>query len=221
MHRIPCLLLVFAAAHARAQSASDFDGDGRLNGVDNCVYTANPSQLDSNLPPDGVGNACACGDNDDGGTLDLLDWVVLARALAQLEPGIGDPAKCSVVGGSMDCDALDANRLRAALAGLAALEPVCRARVGAGELPLRMSVAGDSITRGFGASCECNAAPACLLQCAFGGVEQPQHSWFDGSSSNVFGLLDRYRVFAAGIGAMTGAANPPDTNAVSQYVGQP
>lgn len=211
MHRIACLLLVFmplvvTAATARAQSAADFDGDGRLNGVDNCVYTANANQLDSSLPADGVGNACTCGDNDDGGTLNVLDWVVLARAFAQLAPGIGDPAKCSVVGGSMDCDTLDANRLRAALAGLAQLEPVCRARVGAGELPTRMAVAGDSITRGFGASCECNQNPICIALCTYPDIEQPQNSWFDGSSSSVFALLDRYRVFDAAIGANASAA---------------
>ena len=200
------LLLVCAAAIARAQSAADFDGDGRGNSVDNCVYAANATQLDASLPPDAVGDACTCGDVDEDGRVGLLDWVVLARALAQLEPGIGDPAKCSVIGGSMDCDALDANRVRAALAGVAALEPVCRARVGAGELPVRMAVAGDSITRGFAASCECNLGFTCLLQCAFGGVEQPQYSWFDGSASSVFALLDRYRVFDAAIAANSSAA---------------
>lgn len=206
MHRIVCLLLVLGAASARAQSASDFDGDGDLNGADNCVYSANPSQLDSSLPPDGVGDACTCGDHDDGGTLNVLDWVVLARAFAQLEPGIGDPAKCSVVGGSMDCDALDLDRLRASLAGLAAIEPVCRARVGAAELPLRMAVAGDSITRGFGASCECNQGFLCILECAYPDIEQPEHSWFDGDEGDVFTLLDRYRHFDAAIGANASAA---------------
>ncbi len=206
MRRIVCLVLSCAAATARAQSAPDFDGDGRLNGADNCVYTANASQLDSSLPADGVGDACTCGDIDDGGTVDLVDRVVLARALAQLAPGIADPAKCSVTGGSMDCDALDEGRLRASLAGLAAPEPVCRARVGAGELPLRMAVAGDSITRGFAAGCECNLGFACLLQCGFGGLEQPQFSWFDGSASSVFALLDRYRVFDAAIAANSSAA---------------
>ena len=204
--RVLCLVFVCGAAIARAQSAADFDGDGHGNSVDNCVFAANVSQLDSTLPPDGVGNACTCGDTDEDGGVDLLDWVVLARALAQLEPGLGDPTKCSVVGGSMDCDDLDAGRLRASLAGIASLEPVCRARVGAGELPVRMAVAGDSITRGFAASCECNLGLDCLAQCAFGGVEQPEFSWFDGSAASVFALLDRYRAFDAAIAANSSAA---------------
>ncbi len=206
MHRLAALALVLLAATARAQSPGDFDGDGDLNGADNCVYTANASQLDSSLPPDGVGDACTCGDTAGGGTLDVVDQVVLARALAQLGPGVGDPAKCSVVGGSQDCDALDLNRLRASLVGSAAPEPVCLARVGASELPVRMAVAGDSITRGFGASCECNQTLQCILECAYPEIEMPQHSWFDGSSSSVFDLLARYRVFNASIGANSGAA---------------
>jgi len=106
----------------------------------------------------------------------------------------------------MDCDALDESRIRATLAGAATLDLVCRARVGASELPVRMAVAGDSITRGFGASCTCNLGFQCLLECGFGGVEQPQHSWFNGSSSQVFALLDRYRVFNPAIAANSGAA---------------
>jgi lysophospholipase L1-like esterase len=203
---VVALVLLAAAASARAQSPGDFDGDGDLNAADNCRYTANPTQLDSSVPADGVGDACACGDTNETGTANVVDWVVLARALAQAEPGIGDPAKCSVVGGSMDCDAQDVARMRAALAGSAALQAVCRARVGAGELPVRMAVAGDSITRGFGASCECNETLQCILECAYPDIEQPEHSWFDGSSSSVFALLDRYRVFNASIGANSGAA---------------
>jgi lysophospholipase L1-like esterase len=188
----------------------DFDGDGDANTADNCVWAANPTQQDSSQPADGIGDACTCGDTDEDGGVDLLDWVVLARALAALGPGVGDPTKCSVVGGSMDCDAQDAARVRASLAGLAALEPVCRALVGAGELPVQMSVAGDSITRAFAASCECNLGFGCLLECLLGGTEQPQYSWFDGSSSAVFTLLDRYVVFDPSIGADSSA---PDSGA--------
>jgi len=207
MRRLAAAVLVLlAAASARAQSFGDFDGDGDPNGADNCPYTANAAQTDSSVPPDGVGDACTCGDTNETGTTNVVDWVVLARALAQAAPGIGDPAKCSVVGGSLDCDAQDVARLRAALAGSAALEPVCRARVGAGELPARMAVAGDSITRGFGADCECNQTLQCILECAYPDLEQPEHSWFDGDDSSVFALLDRYRHFDASIGANSGAA---------------
>ncbi len=200
------LLALVAAAAASAQSSSDFDGDGLANLFDNCPFVANADQLDSSAPANGTGDACECGDTQGDGRVDLVDSVVLRRALAALGPGVDDPAKCSVVGGSMDCDGLDSARIRAALAGTASLEPVCRAEVGAGELPQRMAVAGDSITRGFAASCTCNVGFACLLECAFGGVEQPQYSWFNGSSSSVFDLRTRYRFFDPEIVAVDSAA---------------
>jgi len=201
----PILALV-ATASASAQSSSDFDGDGLANLFDNCPFVANADQLDSSAPANGTGDACECGDTQGDGRVDLVDSVVLRRALAALGPGVDEPAKCSVVGGSMDCDGLDSARIRAALAGTASLEPVCRAEVGAGELPRRMAVAGDSITRGFAASCTCNVGFACLLECAFGGVEQPQYSWFNGSSSSVFDLRTRYRFFDPAIVAVGSAA---------------
>jgi len=56
--------------------------------------------------------------------------------------------------------------------------------------PSDITVAGDSITMGFAANCTGNVwlwDLACLL-----GGDQPQHSWFDGSSSNVDSVLDKY-----------------------------
>ena len=105
--------VLLAAASGRAQSPGDFDGDGDLNAADNCAYASNANQLDSTVPPDGVGDACTCGDTNQTGSANVVDWAVLARALAGLGPGVADPAKCSVVGGSMDCDAADAARRRA------------------------------------------------------------------------------------------------------------
>lgn len=200
------LLALLHANAAHAQSNSDFDGDGIGNLFDNCAFVANVSQLDSSVPVNGVGDACECGDMQGNGRVDLVDVVVLRRALAQLAPGVTDLTKCSVVGGSMDCDALDVARLRATLAGSASIEPVCRASVGAGELPVRMAVAGDSITRAFAASCECNLGFSCLLECVLGGTEQPQYAYFNGSSSSVFSILDRYRFFEPTISANGSAA---------------
>jgi len=60
--------------------------------------------------------------------------------------------------------------------------------------PLKIAAAGDSITQAFGADCSCNAGAfgfICLL-CPLGG-DQPEHSWFDGSSGSVFSVLDLYR----------------------------
>lgn len=75
------------------------------------------------------------------------------------------------------------------------------------SLPMRISVAGDSISRGFAADCSCNTNFFCLL-CLLGG-DQPEHSWFDGGSSAVNSVLDRYRAAEPLIGssntAVTGA----------------
>lgn len=60
----------------------------------------------------------------------------------------------------------------------------------ASTVPSDISVAGDSITMGFAADCTGNVwlwDLACLL-----GGDQPEHSWFDGYSSNVNSVLDRY-----------------------------
>jgi lysophospholipase L1-like esterase len=201
------LLGLLATAGARAQSPADFDGDGRGDALDNCRYAANPDQADSSLPADGVGDACTCGDVDDDGLVDLRDPVVLRRALLLLGPGVVDAAKCSVDGGSSDCDAADARVLRAALADPAAGIPApCRAFVGASDLPRRLAVAGDSITLGFAADCECNLGFSCLFDCVLGGTEQPWHSWFDGDDSSVFSFEDRYTSFDASIVADGSAA---------------
>ena len=201
------LLLVLAGGIARAQTAGDFDGDGFSNAADDCPYVFDPEQQDSSLPADGIGDACTCGDTDDDGRVTLADAAVLRRAIAGLDPGVADLPKCSVVGGSRDCDDADAARLRQVLADPTdALDPVCLAFVGASDLPQRMSVAGDSITRGFAASCECNVGLTCLLECAFGGTEQPEFSWFSGDDSDVFSLRDRYQHFDPTIGALDNAA---------------
>jgi lysophospholipase L1-like esterase len=57
-------------------------------------------------------------------------------------------------------------------------------------LPGKLAAAGDSITQAFGASCTCNNNFFCLL-CLLGG-DQPQYSWFDGSSAVVFSVYDHY-----------------------------
>ncbi len=54
----------------------------------------------------------------------------------------------------------------------------------------RIAVAGDSITKAFGADCTSNYWWWQKL-CPAGG-DQEQHSWFDGSSTAVFSVYDRY-----------------------------
>ena len=201
------LFSLVAAGTAWAQSTADFDGDGHANALDNCRYAFNPTQLDSSIPTDRIGDACTCGDMGSDGLVDLRDAVRLRRYLAGLGPGVDDLAKCSVAGGSSDCDAADAALLRAALVNPALqIGMLCRAFVGASGVPARMAVAGDSITRGFAADCECNLSFSCLLDCVLGGTDQPQHSWFDGESSSVFSLVDRFRTFDSSISADSSAA---------------
>lgn len=176
--------LLLGTGVADAQNSIDFDGDGALDTVDNCVYAANPSQ----------DATCTCGDVSGSGDVDLVDVAILARALDGFAPGVDNLNTCSVVDGSRDCDTADLLRLRAVRAQIpgVALENVCLDSVGALELPMVMSVIGDSITRGFSADCECNVGFLCTLDCAFGGLEQTEHSWFDGTDSNPFSFYDRY-----------------------------
>ena len=76
-----------------------------------------------------------CGDTNGDGVVDILDWVIYERQLADLEPGFADPRTCSVVDGSLDgpldCDRADADLVRQALAGLAEIEQRCAAFVSA------------------------------------------------------------------------------------------
>jgi lysophospholipase L1-like esterase len=72
------------------------------------------------------------------------------------------------------------------------------------ELPIKTSAAGDSITMGFGADCTRNTSFWDLF-CLLGG-DQPEHSWFDGWSSNVNSVHDKYKVLDGTIAANKSAA---------------
>jgi lysophospholipase L1-like esterase len=168
-------------------SAQDTDSDGVPDASDNCVYVANPGQEDVGglygPPPDGVGDACQCGDLNDDGHVDLLDAAIYQRDLAGLLPEAADANKCSVAGGRLDCEPNDREALREALVGLSSIGPVCQAATGAPPAPSRMAASGDSITQAFAADCTCNAGLLgliCLL-CPAGG-DQTEHSWFNGGS---------------------------------------
>jgi hypothetical protein len=71
-------------------------------------------------------------------------------------------------------------------------------------LPGDISAAGDSITQAFAADCSCNTDFFCLL-CLLGG-DQPEHSWFDGTSSSVYSVHDRYLESDGSIGSDKSAA---------------
>lgn len=72
------------------------------------------------------------------------------------------------------------------------------------QLPSKVTAAGDSITMGFAADCKYNRYFWDLF-CLLGG-DQPEHSWFDGSSSNVDSVHDKYKVLDSSIAANKSAA---------------
>ena len=168
--------------------AQDADADGVPDTTDNCVYVANPGQEDVGglfgPPADGIGDVCQCGDVNDDGRIDLLDAATYQRAMANVLPVALGEDKCSVIGGRLDCEPNDRQALREALVGIApGISQVCQSANSTPPLPARIVASGDSITQGFAADCTCNAGflgLLCLL-CPAGG-DQPEHSWFDGSS---------------------------------------
>lgn len=56
------------------QAPPDFDGDGLKNFLDNCIFEANPDQIDSN--GDGYGNRCDADLNNDG-VINVIDLGLL------------------------------------------------------------------------------------------------------------------------------------------------
>lgn len=209
-----------AVVIAGGAAAIDTDGDGVDDVLDNCVHAPNPGQEDAGgigeAVPDGVGDACQCGDLDADGTVDVRDAVLYERYLAALAPPVTAAETCSVIGGRIDCDPNDSASLRDGLVELApGVSQVCEAATGLPPLPSQISVSGDSITRAFAADCSCNVGFVCLL-CLVGG-EQPSRSWFAGGSSDVWSVHDEYLLLDPTIGSNRTAAvvgaelvDPPD-----------
>ncbi|MEE8057277.1 MAG: dockerin type I domain-containing protein [Pseudomonadales bacterium] len=94
-------------------SNADSDGDTILDSIDNCPLTANLDQLDVGGlagSPDGIGNACQCGDVSGDGQINNLDAVFLRRFLLglRLRPQASvDTDFCDVSGDGV-CNYLDA-----------------------------------------------------------------------------------------------------------------
>ncbi len=65
---------VLDAGETDPATADDTDGDGRLDGFDNCVLVANPSQI--NTDGDGFGNYCDPDYNNDG-SINFIDLGVM------------------------------------------------------------------------------------------------------------------------------------------------
>ncbi len=106
-----------------AVPTGDADGDGVDDPLDNCPLEPNPSQDDAGgigpgSLPDGVGDACQCGDVDGSLRVEQPDVDLLRLDLAGAGPP-PLPERCSVAGfdgpNASDCDMLDVVVLRRAL----------------------------------------------------------------------------------------------------------
>jgi hypothetical protein len=120
-----------SSAQANA-TQGDGDVDGRGDVCDNCPLRANVGQSDvgglgNGSGPDGIGDACQCGDVTGDGRVTTADGVVMLRS--QLLPPTATltrPELCDV-GGSAGCTAADVVILRRALLQppTATITPVC------------------------------------------------------------------------------------------------
>ncbi|WP_435253962.1 thrombospondin type 3 repeat-containing protein [Tenacibaculum sp. A30] len=100
---------VFAATYGRGifsgkftiDPNGDIDGDGVLNGVDNCPNTANPDQAD--VDNNGIGDVCQ--DTDDDGIIDIEDNCPTTANPDQADAdknGVGDACQDTDKDGIMD-----------------------------------------------------------------------------------------------------------------------
>jgi len=104
---------------------TDTDGDGVIDDLDNCLFAANPDQLDrgglgTGSPADGRGDACQCGDVNGDGRVTLTDAVVITRSLLTPPTAtLAHPELCDVGGSpspaTQNCSLTDAVILRRAL----------------------------------------------------------------------------------------------------------
>ena len=122
------LLLVLPLAFLSGPAAlaalpPDVDSDGIANAADDCPFVANPRQQDvgglgAASAPDGIGDACQCGDVNGSGRVDAADVTAIRQSLANpaaaLTPAELD--RCAVFGDLASCDVVQVAVLRRALA---------------------------------------------------------------------------------------------------------
>jgi hypothetical protein len=105
---------------AACTAPPDADGDGAPDAADNCPAIPNADQLDrggvgAGSPPDGIGDACQCGDVDGSGRVTIADATLVTRALLVPPTAfLAHPELCNV-GGAASCSAQDAVVIRRAL----------------------------------------------------------------------------------------------------------
>lgn len=121
-----------AGGFAVVSVGADADGDQVFDASDNCPYAPNADQLDRGgvgvgSPPDGVGDACQCGDVTGDGRVTVADATVMRRALlAPPTATMTKPNLCDV-GGAAGCSVADATITSRALLvpPRATISPVC------------------------------------------------------------------------------------------------
>ncbi|TMA24138.1 MAG: hypothetical protein E6J87_24385 [Deltaproteobacteria bacterium] len=97
---------------------------GWLDAVDNCPFVSNPDQLDSGgintTVPDGIGDACQCGDVTGNGIVNGQDANAIKRHGLRIEPNptFLVPGNCDVTGNGA-CNGQDANAVKRAALDLA------------------------------------------------------------------------------------------------------
>ena len=98
----------------------DTDSDGVFDSQDNCVLTHNINQADSggvnSSNPDGIGDACQCGDQNADGKVTNTDAVLIQRHLVNL-PSPFNADLCDVNGDGI-CSNTDAVIIKRAVLGL-------------------------------------------------------------------------------------------------------
>jgi hypothetical protein len=81
---------VFTAFKWKLNETVDTDGDTIPDQFDNCPFAPNTDQKDSGgintATPDGIGDACQCGDVNNDGIVNIADKTVYSRSLAGLSP---------------------------------------------------------------------------------------------------------------------------------------
>ena len=124
--RIKEIETIYFPAQAALGNGYDFpddDGDGLSHVDDNCPYAANADQLDrgglNTATPDGIGDACQCGDVSGNGIVNGQDANTIARHGLGIAPNplFSVPGNCDV-SGSGRCNGQDANAIRRAALGM-------------------------------------------------------------------------------------------------------
>ena len=94
----------------------DTDGDGVCDLEDNCVHRANPGQEDEGDvgpvdplgSPDGIGDACQCGDLTFNHFVDFFDALAIRFLSVEVQSfAAADLERCSAIGDPDSCNAVD------------------------------------------------------------------------------------------------------------------